>query len=69
MNLLRDMRGGKDYDAQWHKRMTGSGPYAELLTRRFDLASERLGLTIRDWTLDRALFALPPRTGDQLSFL
>ena len=69
MNLLRDMRGGKDYDAQWHKRMTGSGPYAELITRRFDLATERLGLAVRDWTLDRAQFALPPRTGDQLSFL
>jgi DNA repair photolyase len=69
MNLLRDMRGGKDYDAQWNKRMTGSGPYAELITRRFDLAAERLGLNIRDWTLDRAQFAVPPRTGDQLSFL
>ena len=49
--------------------MTGSGPYADLITRRFDLAAERLGLNIRDWTLDRAQVALPPRTGDQLSFL
>jgi DNA repair photolyase len=69
MNLLRDMRGGKDYDAQWHKRMAGNGPYAALITRCFDLAAERHGLAIRDWALDRAQFALPPRTGDQLSFL
>ena len=24
--LIRDMRGGKDYDAKWGERMTGSGP-------------------------------------------
>ena len=69
MSLLRDMRGGKDYDAQWHKRMTGGGLYAELITRRFTLATKRLGLSNRDWSLDRAQFHLPPRKGDQLSFL
>ena len=28
MSLIRSMRGGKDYDAEFGKRMKGSGPYA-----------------------------------------
>ena len=42
--LIRDMRGGKDYDSTWGKRMTGSGPYAWMIGRRFEAACERLGL-------------------------
>ena len=41
--LIRDMRGGKDYDSTWGKRQTGSGPYAWMLGRRFELACEKLG--------------------------
>ena len=26
--LIRDTRGGKDYDAKWGERMTGTGPIA-----------------------------------------
>ena len=69
MSLVRGMRGGRDYDAQWHKRMTGTGPYAELIARRFDLAVGRLGLGVRDWSLDTSLFSPPPRRGDQLALL
>src|SRR5690349_20813318 len=42
--LIRDMRGGKDYDSTWGKRQTGTGPYAWMLGRRFEIACERLGL-------------------------
>ena len=42
MSLIRQMRGGKDYDSDWYKRMTGAGPYAELIARRFHLAVKRL---------------------------
>ena len=42
--LIRDMRGGKDYDATWGKRMTGTGPYAWMIGRRFEMACEKLGL-------------------------
>src|SRR6187551_2648393 len=41
--LIRDMRGGKDYDSTWGKRQTGTGPYAWMLGRRFEIACERLG--------------------------
>ena len=42
--LIREARGGKDYDSAWGKRMTGGGPYAWMIGRRFEVACERLGL-------------------------
>ncbi|MGB6534766.1 MAG: PA0069 family radical SAM protein [Xanthobacteraceae bacterium] len=42
-SLVRDSRGGKDYDSTWGKRMTGSGPVAWMIGRRFEVACERLG--------------------------
>jgi DNA repair photolyase len=54
--LIRQMRGGKDYDAQWGKRMTGSGPYAWMIGRRFERACERLGLNVRKTKLTTAHF-------------
>jgi DNA repair photolyase len=41
--LIRDTRGGKDYDSTWGKRMTGAGPVAWMIGRRFEVACERLG--------------------------
>src|SRR6202167_141832 len=41
--LVRDTRGGKDYDSSFGKRMTGSGPVAWMIGRRFEVACERLG--------------------------
>lgn len=42
-NRITDARGGKAYDATFGTRMTGTGPYAELLARRFRIASRKLG--------------------------
>src|SRR5882724_4140398 len=39
--LIREMRGGKDYDSTWGKRMKGSGPHAWMIGRRFEIACER----------------------------
>ena len=47
MKLIRDMRGGKDYDSTCGKRMTGTGPYAWMIGRRFETACEKLGLNKR----------------------
>ena len=66
MSLIRSMRGGKDYDAEWGKRMTGTGPYAELIAQRFRLAVSRLGLNQQRAQLDCTRFRKPPRAGDQL---
>jgi len=69
MSLIRSMRGGKDYDAEWGKRMKGDGVYAELIAKRFKLACERLGLN-RDWRpLRTDLFKPPPVLGDQLRLI
>ena len=41
MKLIRDMRGGKDYDSTWGTRMKGTGPYAWMIGRRFETACEQ----------------------------
>lgn len=44
LSVLRSMRGGADYDARWGKRMEGTGPFAQVLAKRFKLVTERLGM-------------------------
>ena len=43
MSLIQQMRGGKDYDSRFGKRMQGEGPFAQLITQRFRKAYARLG--------------------------
>jgi DNA repair photolyase len=69
MSLVRQIRGGKDYDSTWGSRMTGHGPVADMLSKRFDLASKKLGLGGRWDGLDLSQFRVPPKAGDQLSLL
>ena len=69
MALIRSMRGGKDYDSQWNTRMKGTGPYAEMMARRFHLAVKKLGLNQPSKPLVINSFRRPPRIGDQLSLL
>ncbi len=69
LSLIRDMRGGKDYDATWGQRMKGKGPYAAQLGLRFRMAARRLGLNELTTTLDVTQFKPPPQVGDQMSFL
>jgi DNA repair photolyase len=45
MNRVREMRGGKDYEAAWKTRMKGEGVWADLIRQRFTKACDRLGLT------------------------
>jgi DNA repair photolyase len=67
LSLLRSMRGGKDYDTKWGKRMRGEGPYAWQLKRRFDLACKKLGLRSRGLPLNCDEFTPPVLKGTQLS--
>jgi DNA repair photolyase len=69
MSLIRSMRGGKDYDSEWGKRMRGSGPYAWQIGRRFELAAKRLGLNTERRQLRTDLFRAPARQGEQLTLL
>ncbi len=69
MSLVRSMRGGKDYDAEFGKRMKGAGPYAWQIGRRFELAAKRLGLNTQRLKLRTDLFVPPLKQGEQLTLL
>ncbi|MFY0680230.1 MAG: PA0069 family radical SAM protein [Thalassovita sp.] len=66
MARLREMHGGKTYDAQWGRRMRGEGIYADLIANRFKLAAKRLGLDQEQPRLRCDLFRPPAKPGDQL---
>ena len=44
MSILRQCRGGVDYDSRFGHRMRGTGTFAELLSQRFRVTCKRLGL-------------------------
>ncbi len=62
LSLVRSMRGGKDYDAEWGKRMKGAGPYAWQIGRRFELTAKKLGFNAERRSLRTDLFK-PLETG------
>lgn len=62
MNRVREMRGGKDYDSDFSKRMHGEGVWADLIRQRFVKATERLGMNLhsgRFAQLDTSRFKRP----------
>lgn len=65
MSLVRQMRGGLDYDPEWGKRMKGEGPVAEMMSQRFKAAKRRYGLDMRFEGLDLSQFKVPAKAGDQ----
>jgi DNA repair photolyase len=68
MSLIRDMRGGRDYDSSFGTRMRGTGPYAQLLSNRFRLACRRLNLNSAPRKpLDTTLFRPPGPSEAQLN--
>ncbi|HYM72315.1 MAG TPA: PA0069 family radical SAM protein [Stellaceae bacterium] len=68
LSLVAQSHGGKLYDSTWSKRMVGYGPYADMLSMRFDRACRRLGLARRHTEpLDTTRFRPPPQKGDQLA--
>ena len=67
LSLVRDTRGGKDYDSRWGTRMTGEGPYATLLRQRFEKARERYGLDAKLPPLRADLFEAPKLESPQMS--
>jgi DNA repair photolyase len=69
LSLIRQSRGGKLNDANFHSRFVGSGAYADMMARRFRIACRRLELNKTPLTLDTTQFRLPPRAGDQLALI
>jgi DNA repair photolyase len=60
MSVMRQMRGGRDYDMRWGKRQRGEGVFADLIEKRFAIACKRLGLDRERPPLDCSRFR-PPR--------
>ncbi|MDE0177632.1 MAG: PA0069 family radical SAM protein [Gammaproteobacteria bacterium] len=46
MSRVREMRGGKAYQAEWGTRMRGEGVYADLIAKRFEVARRKHGLDV-----------------------
>lgn len=67
MGRVRDLHGGRDYDPEFGKRMRGEGIWANLMDRRFAVATARLGLNRKMPPLRTDLFCPPLAKGNQLS--
>ena len=67
MSLVRQTRGGEDYDATFHKRGVGEGPVAVLIAQRFRAALIRYGLDAPRRKLRCDLFQRPLEQGRQMS--
>jgi DNA repair photolyase len=73
MSIVHDMRGGKDNDPRFGTRMTGTGNYAGLIEKRFDIACRKFGLNSREAPraraeLDCGRFKPPSRAGQMTLF-
>ncbi|SNB52525.1 DNA repair photolyase [Arboricoccus pini] len=68
LSLIRQCRDGRLNDPDFKSRMRGSGPFAELIHRRFAVAIAKAGLTRRRYP-DRVDLFRPPRLDGQMSLL
>ena len=67
MNIIREIRGGKDNDPNFFTRLQGFGPWAELMRTRLAVAMRKHGLNTERHKLRTDLFE-PPQ-GPQLRLL
>jgi DNA repair photolyase len=67
MARVREMRGGRDNDAKFGSRMTGTGIWAQMIRQRFDKASARLGFDRSRFELDLSQFRRPSAQPGQTS--
>jgi len=69
MSLIQQMRGGKDYDSTFGKRMRGEGEFAKFLANRFRLACKKYAInTLPSQPLNTSLFRKNTKDNSQLSF-
>ena len=66
MNIIRDMRGGKDNDSEYFSRMRGQGTWAALIRTRMQIAKRKHGLAGSKWSVRNDLFC-PPNLDGQMS--
>ncbi len=68
MGIVREMRGGRDNDPNFHSRMNPKGVWADLIRARFNLACRKAGIGKSRFELDCSQFR-PPRSDGQLALL
>jgi DNA repair photolyase len=68
MARVRDLHGGRDYQADFGTRMTGQGVWARLFEQRVDKARKRYGLDRPRQPLDFSAFRPPPPVGQGTLF-
>jgi DNA repair photolyase len=67
MQLVRDLRRGRNNDPRFGSRMTGEGPLAALMRQRFERSCRELGLNEgTEPPLDTGAFRVPAVTTGQL---
>jgi DNA repair photolyase len=69
IKLVQSLHAERDYTAEFGLRQRGSGPYAKLVAKRFEMALRRLGLNERRQALRTDLFRRPAAEGGQMSLL
>lgn len=68
MHRVQEMRGGKDYDADFATRMKGSGVWADLVGQRFRKTAQRLGFNGKQLPFATDTFRPPSPAGQQALF-
>ena len=67
LNRLKELRGGKVYDATFGARMTGQGPEAERIAQLFEVGCRKVGFNKGGAVLSTAAFRRPE--GNQMHLL
>jgi DNA repair photolyase len=68
MSIVREMRGGRDNDPNFHSRMNPQGVWADLIRARFKVACRKAGIGKSRFELDCSRFRAP-EVGGQLRLL
>jgi DNA repair photolyase len=66
ISLLRQCRGGRDYDSRFGHRMRGTGTFADLLEQRFRLRCKQLGMRQGEGLPQRTDLFKAPRGDGQI---
>ena len=69
MNMVKDIRGGRENDPAFGSRMRGQGVFAKIIEQRFRKICNDLGLNRKHVTLDTGRFTPPVMPGSQLNLL
>jgi DNA repair photolyase len=68
MSIVREMRGGRDNDPNFHSRFNPKGVWADLIRARFAVACRKAGIGKARFVLDCTRFR-PPASDGQLALL